>query len=85
MLKKAGKLAPEAKPRVVNLLFQAFFVYSRVAYTIFPHIIPSAKSGTFVKTAGRECATFAWGMRKILFFSTLILQFSGVFLCNVVF
>ena len=38
MLKTAGKLAPEAKPRVVNLLFQAaFFVYSRVAYTIFPH------------------------------------------------
>ena len=37
MLKIAGKLAPEAKPRVVNLLFQAFFVYSRVAYTIFPH------------------------------------------------
>ena len=27
-------------------------------------LIPSAKSGTFVKTAGRECATFAWGMRK---------------------
>ena len=37
MLKTAGKLAPEAKPRVVNLLFQAFFVYSRVAYTIFPN------------------------------------------------
>ena len=37
MLKTAGKLAPEAKPRVVNLLFQAFLVYSRVAYTIFPH------------------------------------------------
>ena len=37
MLKTAGKLAPEAKPRVANLLFQAFFVYSRVAYTIFPH------------------------------------------------
>ena len=37
MLKTAGKLAPKAKPRVVNLLFQAFFVYSRVAYTIFPH------------------------------------------------
>ena len=37
MLKTAGELAPEAKPRVVNLLFQAFFVYSRVAYTIFPH------------------------------------------------
>ena len=37
MVKTAGKLSPEAKPRVVNLLFQAFFVYSRVAYTIFPH------------------------------------------------
>ena len=37
MLKTAGKLAPEAKPMVVNLLFQAFFVYSQVAYTIFPH------------------------------------------------
>ena len=37
MLKTAGKLAPEAKPRVVNLLLHAFFVYSRVAYTIFPH------------------------------------------------
>ena len=37
MLKTAGKLAPEVKPRMVNLLFQAFFVYSRVAYTIFPH------------------------------------------------
>ena len=37
MLKTAGKLAPEEKRRVVNLLFQAFFVYSRVAYTIFPH------------------------------------------------
>ena len=37
MIKPAGKLAPKAKPRVVNLLFQAFFVYSRVAYTIFPH------------------------------------------------
>ena len=37
MLKTAGKLAPEAKPRVVILLFLAFFVYSRVAYTIFPH------------------------------------------------
>ena len=37
MLKTAGKLAPEAKPRLVNLLFQAFFVYSRVAYTIFLH------------------------------------------------
>ena len=30
MLETAGKLAPEAKPLVVNLLFQAFFVYSRV-------------------------------------------------------
>ena len=39
MLKTAGKLAPEAKPRVVNLLFQVFFVYSRVAYTIFPHTL----------------------------------------------
>ena len=37
MLKTAGKLAPEAKPRVVNMLFQAFFVYSRVVYSIFPH------------------------------------------------
>ena len=38
MLKTAGELAPEAKPRVVNMLFQAFLVYSRVAYyTIFPH------------------------------------------------
>ena len=37
MLKTAGKLAPEAKLRVVNLLLQSFFVYSRVAYTIFPH------------------------------------------------
>ena len=37
MLKIIGKLMPEAKPRVVNLLFQAFFVYYQVAYTIFPH------------------------------------------------
>ena len=37
MLQTSGKLAPESKPRMVNLLFQAFFVYSRVAYTIFPH------------------------------------------------
>ena len=37
MPKTAGKLAPEAKPRVINLLFRTFFVYSRVAYTIFPH------------------------------------------------
>ena len=34
MLKGAGELAPEAKPRVINLLFQAFFVYARVAYAI---------------------------------------------------
>ena len=37
MLKTAVKVAFEAKPRAINLLFQAFFVYSRVAYTIFPH------------------------------------------------
>ena len=39
MIKTAGKLAPEAKPRVVNLLFQAFFVYSRVAYTTLKKIL----------------------------------------------
>ena len=37
MLKTEGKLAPEAKPKMINLLFQAFFVYSLVTYTIFPH------------------------------------------------
>ena len=30
-------------------------------------LITSAKSGTFVKTTGRECATFAWCMRKTTF------------------
>ena len=34
MLKTAGKLAPEASR---GEPFQAFFVYSRVAYTIFSH------------------------------------------------
>ena len=62
MLKTAGKLAPEAKPRVVNLLFQAFFIYSRVAYTIFPHTF--SEKWHLRQDAGRECATFAWGMRK---------------------
>ena len=38
MPKIIGKLMPEAKPRVINLLFQAFFVYSRGQYTIFSHI-----------------------------------------------
>ena len=31
MLKTASKLAPEAKPRVITLLFEAFLVYSQVA------------------------------------------------------
>ena len=62
MLETAGKLALEAKPRVVNLLFQAFFFTPESRILFF--LIPSAKIGTFVKTAGRECATFAWGMRK---------------------
>ena len=64
MLKTAGKLAPEAKPRVVNMLIQAFCVYSRVAYTIFPHTFSEK---WHVKNAWRECATFAWGMRKSTF------------------
>ena len=63
MRKTAGKIAPEAKPRLVNLLFQAFFIFPPESRILF-FLIPSAKSGTFVKTAGRECATFAWGMRK---------------------
>ena len=37
MLKKASNLAPETQPRVINLKFEAFFVYSWVAYTILPH------------------------------------------------
>ena len=63
MIKAVGKLAPEAKPRVMNLLFQAFFIYSPVAYTV--SLIPLEESGTFFKTAGRKCATFAWVMKKI--------------------
>ena len=35
MLKITGILVPEAKPRAVNLWFEAFFIYCRVVYTIF--------------------------------------------------
>ena len=46
MLKTAGKLSPESKPRMINLLFQAFYVYSRFAYTIFPQrkVTPSSRA-----------------------------------------
>ena len=35
MLKITGKLVTEAKPRAVNLWFEAFFIYCRVVYAIF--------------------------------------------------
>ena len=35
MLKITGKLVAEAKPKVENLWFEAFFIYCRVVYAIF--------------------------------------------------
>ena len=33
------------------------------------YLIPSAKSGSFIKTTGRKCATFGWGIwQNIIFY-----------------
>ena len=38
-------------------------------------LIPSAKSGNFVKTAGRECPIFVWGTREIFLSSDFLIIF----------
>ena len=54
MLKIAGKLVSDAKPRAVKLNFESFFISSRGEYTIFPHIYLLQKVNIFVKTSGRK-------------------------------